>query len=170
LHVLALEQCAAKDSTSGCARAGGAVQGLPDRSEAPRSRGEFRGTGTLLVVEDEAVVRSVMVRMLSSLGFEVVQAAGGKQGIDEFAAHRTSIRAVLLDLTMPEIDGEAAFQEIRRLAADVPVLFMSGYGAQDAPSPFADKGRAGFIQKPFSVDALAEALQTLLEQAETEPH
>jgi two-component system cell cycle sensor histidine kinase/response regulator CckA len=63
---------------------------------------------------------------------------------------------------MPEVDGETAFQEIRRVAQDVPVLFMSGYDAQDALRPVAGTTRAGFIQKPFSMDALAEALQALL--------
>jgi two-component system, cell cycle sensor histidine kinase and response regulator CckA len=101
--------------------------------------------------------------MLSTLGFDVVEAADGKQGIEAFVAQPTRVRAVLMDLTMPEMDGETSFREIRRIAVDVPVLFMSGYESLDTISSFADKGRSGFIQKPFVVEALAKALQALLE-------
>jgi PAS domain S-box-containing protein len=139
-----------------------AVQGSPERSEVAPTNGKFRGEGTVLVIDDESIVRGVIVRMLAALGFEVVEAVDGKQGIEEFAAQHARIPAVLMDLSMPEMDGEDAFREIRRIAADVPVLFMSGYDAQDALSRFADTGRSRFIQKPFSMDALAAALQALL--------
>jgi CheY-like chemotaxis protein len=139
-----------------------AVQGSPDRPETGPKKRAFRGSGAVLVVEDESIVRRVIVQMLTALDFEVVEAVDGKQGIAEFTAHRSRIRAVLMDLTMPEMDGETALREIRRVAAEVPVLFMSGYDAQDALSRFADMGRSGFIQKPFSMDALAAALQALL--------
>jgi CheY-like chemotaxis protein len=139
-----------------------AVPGLPDRSETAPATREFRGTGAVLLVEDEPMVRSVVEQMLTALGFEVVEAVGGRQGIEQLAANQARIRAVLMDLTMPEMDGKTAFREIRRVAADVPVLLMSGYDAQAALGPFTDAGRSGFIQKPFSMDALARALQSLL--------
>jgi signal transduction histidine kinase len=139
-----------------------AVQGTPARPEAAPATEAFRGKGTVLVVEDEAIVRRVIVRMLDVLGFEVLEAVDGRQGIETFTAQRARIGTVLMDLTMPEMDGEHAVREIRRVAADVPVLFMSGYDAQDVLSRFADAGRARFLQKPFSMDALAEALQALL--------
>lgn len=114
------------------------------------------------MVEDESIVRRVIVQMLVALGFEVVEAVDGTQGIKAFAVHQARIRVVLMDLTMPEMDGETAFRELRRVAADVSVLFMSGYDAQDALSPLADTGRWGFIQKPFSLGALVEALEAFL--------
>jgi signal transduction histidine kinase/CheY-like chemotaxis protein len=118
--------------------------------------------GTVLVVDDEDVVRGVAARILGSYGFDVLLASDGREGVARFREHQADIVAVLMDLTMPQMDGVDAFREIRSLSEHVPVLLMSGYNEQDAVTRFAGKGLAGFVQKPFTVDVLRERLMSVL--------
>jgi two-component system cell cycle sensor histidine kinase/response regulator CckA len=118
--------------------------------------------GTVLVVDDEEVVRGVASRILGSYGFDVILANDGREGVARFRQHRAEIVAILMDLTMPAMDGVDAFREIRKLDEQVPVLLMSGYNEQDAVMRFAGKGLAGFVQKPFTVEILRERLLGVL--------
>ena len=112
----------------------------------------------ILVVDDEETVRSVLMRMLRSFGYEAVTAANGQEAVDLFLAGRDDFRAVLLDLTMPELDGAETFREIHRLRPALPVILMSGYSEHDAVSRFGAQGLAGFLQKPFQPDVLRARL------------
>ena len=118
--------------------------------------------GTVLVVDDEDVVRNVAARILGSYGFDVVLANDGRDAVARFRERMPEIVAVLMDLTMPHMDGVDAFREIRTLSETVPVLLMSGYNEQDAVMRFAGKGLAGFVQKPFTVEMLRERLMSVL--------
>jgi CheY-like chemotaxis protein len=102
---------------------------------------------------------------LSSLGFSVVSASNGREAIDVFRAAAEPFSVVLMDLTMPELDGVAAFAELRRLDPRLPVVLMSGYNEQDAVARFAGSGLAGFVQKPFTADLLGQKLQQALRLA-----
>ena len=108
-----------------------------------------------MVVDDEEVVVQVASRILSTLGFSVVTASNGRDAIDVFRAASEPFAVVLMDLTMPELDGVAAFAELRRLDPHLPVVLMSGYNEQDAVARFAGSGLAGFVQKPFTADLLS---------------
>ena len=79
-----------------------------------------------------------------------------------FRKHADEIVCVLLDLTMPHLDGEQAFRELRRIRAGTPVVLCSGYNMQDATQHFAGEGLAGFIQKPYNLAALREKLMEVL--------
>jgi PAS domain S-box-containing protein len=118
--------------------------------------------GTVLVVDDEEVVRGVASRILGSYGFDVILANDGREGVAAFREHRPEIVAVLMDLTMPAMDGVDAFRELRSIDENVPVLLMSGYNEQDAVMRFAGKGLSGFVQKPFTVEILRERLLGVL--------
>ncbi len=120
---------------------------------------EWRGRGTVLVIDDEAVVRGVAERILQALGFESIGASDGAQGVEIVRRHRESLVGVLLDLTMPNMDGETAFREIESLRPDLPIVLMSGFDKGDAVARFAGKGLAGFLQKPFTVDDLRKQLR-----------
>jgi PAS domain S-box-containing protein len=118
--------------------------------------------GTILVVDDEDTIRAVAARMLESLGFRVLLASDGREALTLYAERRAEIVGVLMDLTMPHLDGEETFRELRRLDPMVRVLLMSGYNEQDAIARFVGKGLAGFIQKPFNMEDLRTSLLSTL--------
>ncbi len=89
-------------------------------------------------------------------------AADGRKGLEIVREKGSTLAGVLLDLTMPNMDGETAFREIRAIHPDLPIVLMSGYNEQDAVARFAGKGLAGFLQKPFTVDAMRTVLRTHL--------
>jgi PAS domain S-box-containing protein len=128
----------------------------------PASVRPFRGEGTALVIDDDDGVRRAMASMLEDLGFAVLQAMDGREGVRLFADHAQSIQLVLLDMTMPKLSGEEAFREISRIRPGTRVLLTSGYPEADALSRFAAEGLAGFIQKPFSSRDLTRKLTTIL--------
>jgi CheY-like chemotaxis protein len=128
-----------------------------------RKRGVFKGKGTVLVVDDEESVRSVAEKMLRNLGFDVLTAVDGVEGLETLRAHEPSITGVLLDLTMPRMDGKEAFVRIREILPDLPVLLMSGYNQQEVQARFAGAGLAGFLQKPFTLASLREILYAALD-------
>jgi CheY-like chemotaxis protein len=135
------------------------------RQAPPESPTTFRGSGLVLVVDDEEVVRQMAQRMLERCGFTVLQAGDGRQGLDLFQTRAADIRLVLLDLTMPRLDGLQAFKEIRRLRPQVPVILTSGYTEQEAITRFDGLGLTGFLQKPFSWQDLLVALRRGLPSA-----
>jgi signal transduction histidine kinase/CheY-like chemotaxis protein len=121
------------------------------------------GLGTVMVVDDEETVRTVGARLLESFGFRTIMAQDGRDAVQKFSAHQGEIRMILMDLTMPHMDGEQAFRELRRIKPDIRVLLMSGFNEQDAINRFTGKGLAGFIQKPFKLEELREKIKGILE-------
>ncbi|HEX8311590.1 MAG TPA: response regulator, partial [Chthoniobacteraceae bacterium] len=124
---------------------------------------EWRGQGTVLIVDDEETVRATTARMFEVLGFKPLLASSGVAALQLFAEQHEPIILTIVDLTMPHMEGDQVFREIRRLQPDAKVLLMSGFNEQDAVSRFLGKGLAGFIQKPFRVSTLREKLQQIIE-------
>jgi CheY-like chemotaxis protein len=114
------------------------------------------------VIDDERVVRSVSERYLGRYGFEVLMAEDGRRGIDVFRRHVDDIVCVVLDLTMPEMNGDEVFRELRAIRPDVRVVLSSGYNQQDVTQRFAGKGLAGFIQKPYSAEQLISVIRHIV--------
>src|SRR5450755_785633 len=139
-----------------------AADAAVQKESAARPQPVLERRGTVLVVDDEEVVRGVAARILGSYGFDVILATDGRDGVARFRERHAEITVVLMDLTMPAMDGVEAFREIRALDDRVPVLLMSGYNEQDAVTRFAGKGLAGFVQKPFTVEMLRERLLSVL--------
>jgi CheY-like chemotaxis protein len=132
-------------------------------AEASVETDEWVGSGTILVVDDEAGVRLVAVDLLKSMGFEVITAEDGIQALERFRESLFPIRAVLMDLTMPRLDGVETFRELRRLDPRCRVVLTSGYNQQEAVQDFLGKGLAAFVQKPFLRRDLMMAMQKALE-------
>jgi PAS domain S-box-containing protein len=130
---------------------------------------QWRGHGTVLVIDDEETVRVVASKMLKTLGFAVLSASDGEQGLRVYRAHSDAICAVLLDLTMPRMDGEETFRELRRICADACVILMSGFNEQEAGARFVGKGLAGFLQKPFTPDELRARLAAFGKASDVRP-
>jgi PAS domain S-box-containing protein len=119
----------------------------------------WRGHGLVLVVDDEADVREVASDMLRVLGFEVRTAADVAQALALLREHAATVVAVLLDVTMPTMNGEEAFDHLRRAAARVPIVLASGYSEEEVVRRFAGRETAGAVQKPFALDTLARKLR-----------
>ncbi len=128
----------------------------------PTAIPEWYGEGTVLVVDDEEAMRNTVARMMRHMGLDPVLACDGHEAVEIFSADPTRFTLVLLDLTMPRMDGVQTIIELRRLRPDVRVVLMSGYNAQDALSRFTGKGLASFLQKPFTISDLRAVLQDVL--------
>ncbi len=136
--------------------------GPPD-SEAQESKESACGRGTILVVDDEKAVRAMAKKILEKAGFEVLTASQGREGVQVLRENAKSVSAVLLDLTMPRMDGIEALREMRRIRTDIPIILSSGYNEDYARSLFGANDLADFIQKPYEAQSLIRKLRQLLE-------
>ena len=118
----------------------------------------WRGSGTVLLVDDEETVRGIGTAMLNELGFTTITAGDGREAVDIFRQN-PEVVLVILDLTMPHMDGEQCFCELRQLKPDVKVIISSGYNEQEVTQKFVGYGLAGFIQKPYKLSQLKETIR-----------
>ncbi len=128
-------------------------------SAAPRRRSD---RGTVLVVDDDESVRRVAQDMLVALGFDVLTAGDGQEGVEVFHRRAGEIELVLLDLSMPRMSGEEAFREIRKTAPGARVILASGYDEKESTRLFAGQGLSGFIQKPYRLSNLEAKIEEVL--------
>jgi len=115
---------------------------------------ETQGSSTILVVDDEDVVRRLAKNALERLGYQVLTATNGREAVELFAADPDRIQIVLLDMTMPVMGGEEALRRLLEIRPNLPVLAMSGFHEREAKQRFG-AGIAGFVQKPFTAGQLA---------------
>ncbi len=134
-----------------------AARPKPADAQAPTAGRSGRGR-TVLVVDDEEDVRSVTRRLLESVGFRVLLATDGQDGVSTFRNFHEQVAAVLLDQTMPRLSGPEAFHEMRRIAADARVILTSGYGRRETLTAFDSAGLFGFLRKPFTREELLDAV------------
>ena len=136
----------------------------------PADREEpWRGTGRILVVDDDPMVRNVARRLLESFGLTVHSADGGPAAVDMVTAEPNAFDAVLLDMTMPDLSGPEVLERIRVVRPGLPVVLMSGYHG-DELAPELRAGISGFVQKPFTPADLARRMRLALESpAEAQP-
>jgi two-component system, cell cycle sensor histidine kinase and response regulator CckA len=139
-------------------------------SEAAQVRGpapatgltqDFRGSGCALVVDDEAAVRTVTSEVLRSLGYRVLEADGGAAACHLLRSHGAEVQVVLLDLAMPDMNGEEALRELKKIRAEVPVILLTAYAQDEFRARFLPGDLAGFVAKPFAREELVEALTKL---------
>jgi signal transduction histidine kinase/CheY-like chemotaxis protein len=125
----------------------------------------WRGEGTILVVDDEAHIRAGAAQALEHTGFTALTAADGWEAVAVFREHAATIGAVLLDLTMPNMDGATTARELRQIRPDVRIVLTSGYTAEEATRQFTDRDLVGFLQKPYALKDLIAAVRGALEPA-----
>lgn len=121
-----------------------------------------RYLGVVLVVDDEKIVRGVCSEMLCELGFDAVTASGGEDALRIFREQGERLTLVLLDYSMPGMDGIAVFRELRITRPDIPVLLASGYSEEEVAVRFKGLGLNGFIQKPFKLKRLEDEIKRVL--------
>jgi two-component system, cell cycle sensor histidine kinase and response regulator CckA len=144
-------------STAGAARP-------PVKEASP----ELWGTGTILLVEDEAMVRAVAERALARQGYKVVTATNGEEGLEMLEAAEEPIDLVNSDVVMPTMDGPTMARAAREKRPDLPIIFMSGYAEEQLRNSI-NLENIGFLPKPFSVQQIGQAArEALAEHARTE--
>ncbi|WP_026842984.1 hybrid sensor histidine kinase/response regulator [Citrifermentans bremense] len=121
--------------------------------------------GTILLVDDEEQLRAVGCELLTSMGFKVIGANNGSEALAIWQERKSEIDLVLMDLTMPELDGVETYRTLREDTPTLPVLFCSGYGDQDIRPCTGEDPRAGFIAKPYQLAQLRSALAALWKTA-----
>jgi CheY-like chemotaxis protein len=120
------------------------------------------GSGTVLLVDDEEIVREVGGSMLERLGYRVLSAGGGREAIEVFRREKDRIDLVILDLIMPGIGGGETFDRLKQIDPNVRVLLASGYSIDGKAGEILRRGCRGFIQKPFTIDQLSEKIRDIL--------
>ena len=133
-----------------------------DRTRSAEQRMPPPMGGTALLVDDDESVLNVASLMLERLGFTVLTASDGQNGLEVFRERAAEIDCVLLDLSMPRLSGEEVFREMRRIRGDVRVILSSGYNEHEVTQRFVGQGLAGFVQKPYTLEKLREILRRVL--------
>ena len=118
---------------------------------------------SLLVVDDEEPVQDLAQAILEEYGYTVMTANDGVEGVEMFKEHVGEIDVVLLDMTMPRMNGDQAYREMRKIRPDVKVILSSGYSEQDAVGRFDEDGLSAFVQKPYQIQTLVERVRQVIQ-------
>jgi PAS domain S-box-containing protein len=121
-----------------------------------------RGSETILLVDDEPLIRDVATKMLTNLGYQVLTAEDGRQAVDVCQTNPGLIDLVILDLTMPYLSGQETFDVLRRIKPGIRVLFSSGYSNEQLGAPGSPD--VGFVPKPYRAHELGAAIRALLDK------
>jgi two-component system cell cycle sensor histidine kinase/response regulator CckA len=140
-----------------------AVEGLPQPAQLESLREALSGTGLILVVDDEELIRKTAQSALERYGYSVLTANDGQEAVELFRERADEVKVVLLDMTMPVMGGEEAFRQIRVLRPNARVIVSSGYNEVEAIRRFTAKGIAAFIQKPYTAAKLARIVKGAME-------
>ena len=138
-----------------------AVKAIVPESSHEMSQPIMNGHKTILIVDDEEFVRRFLARCVELAGYKVLTASDGSEGIEAYRQHAAEISVVLLDLTMPRMNGLEVLKELRSQSVDLPVLMMSGYSEHEISQQSSRFGTCSFLQKPFSPDELISAISRL---------
>jgi len=122
----------------------------------------FRGTGTILLIDDEKMILDVGCELLEELGYTVLSALSGREALEIFQEYSTKIDLVIMDMIMPGMSGGETFDRLRSINQDIKVLLSSGYSLNGQATQILRRGCDGFIQKPFNLNQLAEKIGSII--------
>ncbi len=131
------------------------------RPKKPRME-PVKGTGTILVIEDEEMIMKVIREILKSLGYRVLEAGTGKEAIDIANTFDGKIDLAILDILLPDMDGQAIYPFLMKARPKTKVIVCSGYSIDGPAQNILDAGAQDFIQKPFTIFDLSKKLKNLL--------
>jgi signal transduction histidine kinase/CheY-like chemotaxis protein len=123
----------------------------------------WRGSGTILLAEDEEQIRMVAKELLQIIGFTVIEASNGKEALELYQKHVPDISLVITDMGMPNMNGYELFHELKKLNTNLPIVISSGFGDVAVSSHIAPEDIAGIISKPYTFDLLREVLKGVVE-------
>ena len=122
----------------------------------------IKGTGTILLIDDEKMILDVGLELLEELGYTVLSAMSGQEAIDVFQKDQDNIDLVIMDMIMPGMGGGETFDRLKEINPEVKVLLSSGYSINGQATKIIRRGCDGFIQKPFNMNQLAEKIQKIM--------
>ncbi|QSH40713.1 response regulator [Lentisphaerota bacterium ZTH] len=120
------------------------------------------GSGLVLIIDDELAIRATAGKMLESLGYRVLTAENGEEGVEIFRNYVNEVDVVLLDIAMPVMSGDEAFKRIREIRSDTAVLVSSGFTNDSRVQKTLEAGAKGFIKKPYSLNKLSRKLHEVI--------
>lgn len=134
----------------------------PDRPSAQEGREPSAGATTVLLVEDNEMVRRLAVKVLGQMGFRVLEAADGVEALEVFGEHRDRIRIVLCDVTMPRMGGWETLEALRRIDPEIPVILTSGYDEASTTAGSHPEQPDAFVGKPWQLEQLRDVLAEVM--------
>lgn len=140
---------------------------IPASAEVPQDEAIhddeiLEGEGTVLLVDDEEMIRTIAEEMIHALGYQVITAGGGQEAVTVFEQRRNEIGLIILDLIMPKMSGSETFDRLRKIDPGAKILLSSGYSVNGEASVVIKKGCNDFIQKPFSIHELSKKIKAVL--------
>lgn len=120
-------------------------------------------SGTILVVDDEEMIRCLLSEMLTELGFDAITARDGQEGVDIYRERSGEIDLVILDMVMPKLSGKEVFEQLKRINPHVKVILSTGFSRDAVVQDTLDQGIQEFVQKPYRMDQLAAALSKVFD-------
>jgi two-component system cell cycle sensor histidine kinase/response regulator CckA len=130
---------------------------------ASEFKGTVKGSGKVLLVDDEEMVREVCGELLDALGYQVIIAENGREAVNLYKDSYGDIDMVILDMIMSGMSGEITYEKLKEIDPDVRVLLSSGYSENDNVKKILDMGCNGFIQKPYNIERLSHKMKEILE-------
>lgn len=124
----------------------------------------IKGTGTVLLVDDEEIIQDVCKDMLKTIGYKIFSAKDGKEAIEIYRKNQNDIDMVLLDMIMPNISGGEVYDRLKEINPDIKVLLSSGYTIDGEATEILNRGCDGFIQKPFNINDLSQKIREVLKK------
>jgi PAS domain S-box-containing protein len=135
---------------------------IPIAKTIQKEKEEIIQSGKILIVDDDDDVRNTCRNLVEYIGYQTITAADGSEALEKLKKNEDKIILVILDLTMPNLDGVKTFKEMRKNKLNVPVLLSSGFTEQEAIGRFNFEGLSGFIQKPYHINSLKNAIYQAL--------
>jgi CheY-like chemotaxis protein len=136
---------------------------LPEQPYTVQPLSQCAAAGSILIIDDEDVVRRAARATLEHFGYSVFEACDGRDGTDLFSRLHDRISVVLLDLTMPRMDGHEVWRFIRRVRPDMKIVVSSGFDEAEAMRQFSESTGLEFIQKPYTASALVRKIRSALD-------
>jgi two-component system cell cycle sensor histidine kinase/response regulator CckA len=123
-------------------------------------------TETILLIDDQDMIIDVGTAILHSLGYKVLVAKGGKEAVRVYKDNKENIDLVILDMSMPVMDGEETYNALKKIDPQIKAILSSGYSMEEKAINILKHGCNGFIQKPFNISDLSRKIREIIDQAQ----
>jgi two-component system cell cycle sensor histidine kinase/response regulator CckA len=133
-------------------------QGSQIEKSTSDKESNLKGDGVILIIDDDDSIRETTKELLVSLGYEVLTAMDGSEGVDVFKSNHSDITTVILDMVMPKLSGKETFLEIKKISLDAKVILVSGFQHDERIQDLMEMGIKAFVQKPFTIEHITEAI------------